>query len=387
LNYNEEHNELFDLYLQGKLQGADLAAFESRLSADKAFAEAFQVHRILVEGIRDHGRQELKNYLKEHGKVHLAGKSARPFNMRYAAAAAIVLVAGIYAAVHFYISPSTAPEIAVSTHKEKALSTDSNGAYSVPEHLQEHLAENSPPPPALKEEAINQPSAFQAPEVVETEIIDRDEIGLPPVADVVESDLVKREDNLTVLSEKRLQDSTMTVPVLFVFLDEQQSDKEESKTRPLSEISVKKATTESYEPQRNRAKGKSAKLPRNYDNNASNSNNSGNDTYKAVADSVQVTGNAPAANGAYVKANKDLSNRKIQVEFWQSPVHFRGYKYTANNIILYSVQPASARIFIVNGKTYLRTEGIVYLLESCADGCEFKPETNKQIIDFILQQP
>ena len=57
--------DIFDAYLNGKLNSADKAGFENQLRTDTVFANAFNEHKVLVESlIATANRAELKKQLK-----------------------------------------------------------------------------------------------------------------------------------------------------------------------------------------------------------------------------------------------------------------------------------------------------------------------------------
>jgi hypothetical protein len=72
----EEHNkniDLFDDYLSGKMSDAEKNAFELRLKQDPELKAAFELHQVLVDGIKEAGRAEVKKLLKKEGAVKYFG--------------------------------------------------------------------------------------------------------------------------------------------------------------------------------------------------------------------------------------------------------------------------------------------------------------------------
>ena len=64
--------DLFDNYLEGKLNAQELAAFELRLSSDPVFEKAFEEHKTLVSVLNaSNERQVLKNKLNYNLNVLL----------------------------------------------------------------------------------------------------------------------------------------------------------------------------------------------------------------------------------------------------------------------------------------------------------------------------
>lgn len=67
------------------------------------------------------------------------------------------------------------------------------------------------------------------------------------------------------------------------------------------------------------------------------------------------------------------SNRKpyMQIEFWKSPLNYKGYKLSKYNVILYGLTDTqNLKIFTLNGILYMRNASAVYKLDYNAD---FKP--------------
>src|SRR5574343_327410 len=69
--------DLFDSYLEGKMNASEKAAFEARLENDSLFSRAFEEHKTLI-GILNasNERQVLKNKLKHIHSVEF-GKEAK----------------------------------------------------------------------------------------------------------------------------------------------------------------------------------------------------------------------------------------------------------------------------------------------------------------------
>ena len=78
---------------------------------------------------------------------------------------------------------------------------------------------------------------------------------------------------------------------------------------------------------------------------------------KPAADSLQ-----PAASG-----------KPLHVEFWESPVHYKGYKINGNNLILFGINPSDSLRFErhPNG-VWMYHAGEIYLLEPSSEFSDFK---------------
>lgn len=88
----------------------------------------------------------------------------------------------------------------------------------------------------------------------------------------------------------------------------------------------------------------------------------------------KVTEQKPAAGKA-----EAVTNRPLHVEFWESPVNFKGYKMNGNNLILYGISPDDSLRFERRQDgvwMYHFNENAVYLLEPTSEDKPFKRINN-----------
>lgn len=394
MSTHEEHIELFDRYLKGQLAGPEKESFELRLAGDQAFADSFRVHKILALGIRDHGRQELKAYLKEHGKKpDVVGFNPRMRRLSLAMAASVILLIGVFVAVNYYVtSPKTAdlaiqkekrspveqvPEIRQdTTANTKFLESDQSGLDKFEEKNQEQsyaMAEEPalPPPAAENEERFKNMDVSAAPSYHYS----------PPQANGASS--IDFND-VVVTTEKKLRDTLMTAELLFDEVALGKYQKYESKAADVQVASVEKASKKAKQ-----YKSPSESIPSNRVN--ANNNVTQTDQINAL-DTVKLTDtNTDDKKNADKEIlplyNNKQSKRSLNVEFWQSPLNFKGYKYIGNTLYLYGTDQSDIKLYIYKDKTYMRNNGQVYLLEPCENGCPFKAAEDKTITEFILKQP
>ena len=134
-------------------------------------------------------------------------------------------------------------------------------------------------------------------------------------------------------------------------------------------------SSNSYGTVKTTAKSKSAQFPAA----ASNSNQA-----KALEDTKKF---ADTSSGKKAKLSKPVATKtKYTVEYWTSPVNFKGYRLTNTTLQLYGLNSYTCRLFTVNGNLYLRNQGKVYVLSPCVDACAYKLEVDPDIIQFILNQ-
>lgn len=341
MTYNESNTELFDQYLKRRLSEADLLAFEKRLKDDAEFASAFAFHQLMVEGVKDHARAELKQFLSESAAAPAAkGKVIKFRNMQWAAAAAVVLILGVYGIIQLYVEPKKDQNIAVM-----------EDVVANPEPPTKDSVFPSAPPLAQDSVMTQVPLASNSEILVLPEDISSE--GMAPVEESSSKSLKEADaevslddaesNNYKVIPEKIIKDTSFTVYNI-----------------PL--------------------------LASNYDNNNYKSK-------KALASKLpQNANNAPATAAdkeelAKSKKKSAPSGIKLQVEFWQSPVNFKVYKYWGYTIQWYGADQKTARLFAINNDIYLRDKGVVYLLQINTDATPYKVESDEEIVQLILSQP
>ncbi|MBL7811650.1 MAG: hypothetical protein JNL57_05460 [Bacteroidetes bacterium] len=86
----DPENDLIDKYLRGELHGRELDAFLRNLDHDPLLKRDVEFRRLLVNGINDFGKVQLKNYLRQHTRQKQAMRIG--FKTWYYAAAAVALV-------------------------------------------------------------------------------------------------------------------------------------------------------------------------------------------------------------------------------------------------------------------------------------------------------
>lgn len=374
MNYIEEHSELFDSYLSGNLSGTELSAFEKRLADEKAFAEAFNVHRILVEGIRDHGRRDMKAFLAENARVDIPKGGFGAKKILYAAAAVFTLFAGLYAVMNFY-SANKPENMAQVKEASQEQSLDSV-SLQVPPALAEALSKSETKGMELQSERMEE--EINAPPVA---MEDMSPAAKADAGDVFTGygtvELSTTEDKeIKVATDRKLRDTMISIPVLFAMLDNEDKMVKTVESASSNKISNRAYTSKS-------SKKESIILPQNNMSNQAgginyDNNNSRQDT---------VTYKALDKDGKFKsKADIDPSRRSYNIEYWVSPINFRGYKFSGNTIQLYGIGSSIAKIYHVNNKVYLKIDGIVYTIEPCTEGCPFKTETDNSITEFIINQ-
>lgn len=83
--------DLFDRYLRGELDQKELNIFLERLESDEVLKKEFEIYQYLVEGIREHEKQELKAFMAQKKKAEVKYIGS-PWSKTFTYASAAVLI-------------------------------------------------------------------------------------------------------------------------------------------------------------------------------------------------------------------------------------------------------------------------------------------------------
>ncbi|MDI1234286.1 MAG: hypothetical protein PSX81_08395 [bacterium] len=348
MNTHDHHTDQFDLYLNNRLEAGERAKFEGKLLNDEVFNKAFTEHKILVLGINDFGKQALKNYIKEQTKDGVNGTQLKVMRAFYAVAASLVLVIGLVFVYRQFGNASSQKAMEIAAEPE-AITVPADTLVQPNTTFMEMEA-------VKKEESVEMDRvAVQDENAVMQEMQIQDDATL---ADLKASESAGENapstslDNYKIVSEMKLRD-TVLLALYVVNL----SDELANKDNVNSEKKLSKA-----------------KIPSTYNNNNYNNKPAVNEK----ADSV-----------VRKKLKVDVvKTDKYNIEYWQSPINFKGYKLVGYTLQLYGLgaNQSKLKLYKVDYQLYLRLNGIVYALRSCVDGCAFVQEQDDVIRELILEQ-
>lgn len=345
MNISKEHIDWFDQYQSGTLSEQERLDFELQLKNNSDLKKEFDFYSLFVEGIQIHARQELKSLLKEKGKVMYFGENIWSKTMKYASVAVFLIFGGLYAFIHFYLEPKQKTELAIEPKKEIQSPIDEQKSISEPNIINEKdLAIKTPSieiaPLEKAEEALKE--TMQESE----EAFADDELSKELMSKA--KDANEEKDNYQIAVEKKLKD-TLVDAQLIAQVDF--SKKYENKLSP---------------------KKKSIILPQN--SNIPQNNN------QILFDSMEVKNKKTVS-----KARKNNSTNSYRVEFWQSPINFKGYKMVNNTIQLYGLNVnQSFELKNYNNQLYFIQNNKVYKINQCIDACAFQFEVDEEIIDLLM---
>ncbi|HEY1045702.1 MAG TPA: hypothetical protein VGF79_04640 [Bacteroidia bacterium] len=357
-----KHTEEFDLYLKNKLSVEDKAAFENKLANDSELAQEFEFYQLMVEGIKESERRALKAHIQANKGNMFWGQNIWPKKMTYAAAAVIALFVGLYVVIK---QQDLTPEKSVAITEKQApienqpwtteLGTDTSKTAS-PKDIAANKQSSS-------EVEFEHPALEELPVNIEMEDVNG-LIESPVAAAETYNDYDGIKDQETVLSEIKLQDTTFLLAHLI-------------KPEIVSDLMLSNQveTTRAY---------KYKHLPKNENNQAPASK-------EAKKQSKYYSDTNVRTDATVFTKNKSGSTEKtatqMNVEFWKSPVNFRGFSYDNKVLKLYGVDQNAIRYYFVNNKIYLRMDGTVYEVKFCPESCPFISINDNEMMIYILNLP
>ncbi|MEZ4805079.1 MAG: hypothetical protein R2852_06250 [Bacteroidia bacterium] len=369
-----KHIELFDKYLQDLMTPEERLDFEKQLATDKAMASDFEIHKILLEGIKESGRQELKTYLKTNGTVLFWGNNVWPKSMRFAAAAVFIIMAGLYIVIKSYVKTPENREIAVeqTERKDPTTTLDTLVFDKLSKEDAKDHTEVVPSPPAIE---APEPDQLQIEESMDEAPIQlENEYNYSDVVELKNSEAEEDMDFVEVLSEKKLKDTLVKAPILLAMLTQIEATRTQTvQNKPASAGST--STDGLY-------KKKAKQLPSNVSNQVQSN--------KLELDAAWMDTATSLKGNAEIKKVEDKTKLETSktyiVEFWSSPINFKGYTLVNNYLKLYGLDSKQSNWYVYENNLYIREKNNVYLLKPCQESCPFKMVTDTAIKNYILQQ-
>lgn len=332
----ERHTELFDKYVLGTLTKAEEAELHALIENDSKLKLEFESHKLLVEGIKLARKEELKDYLKEHGKVeyfeNIWGQKWRK--------ASVVIVA-VFLAAFFtveYIKKQPVNQNPVA-QKEK---NQEKEEFSTQKELEEKPLREEPPKQLKTKEEVSEEedlANFDFEEQGQTNFRDTlqkeaEELIQPKMESSSKDPMEK------IAQERKLLDTTL---VAFIAVVEPTIGKDDVVVRMSESSTQKKAEV----------KKKS----------------------KSTADESIET-DVLKEEGLKERAKKSV---KIPIELWQSPIHFKGYQYQ-EKLKLYGVSIDKIKLISLNNTLYIKIGEQYSALQKSTEYLPFKFITNPSII-------
>ncbi|MBA3900662.1 MAG: hypothetical protein H0X62_10715 [Bacteroidetes bacterium] len=75
----------------------------------------------------------------------------------------------------------------------------------------------------------------------------------------------------------------------------------------------------------------------------------------------------------------------VTVEFWKSPINYRGYKMSRNKLIVFGLQETgNAKLFLINDLLYLKNFDKVYKIQKSTDFRSLEVTTEPEILNSLI---
>lgn len=362
MTFKEEHIDLFDRYLRNQLEPAEIADFNKRLQEDPEFSKAFHQYQLLTEGVREFGRSQLKNFLKENAHTLQVTKPIQPRRI-FLVAASIVLIIGVLAIIKLSVKPLQENNLAIQNAPEESVSSSE---VSPPEITAPNKSEPEKAPAFKEMTAVEKEMALDDAPPPRSEMLAKD-IG---TLDISENTQVYRAEDIDykVLSDTKIKDTILTPVLLSLNVDNfsnieidmnTNADAKKQSSLPYNVYSGSNAPAPKAATTKNRSKSKEANQSASADTA----------TEKKLSKSVKV----PVPN-----------TTNINVQYWKSPINFTGYTYMNNTVQIFGFEPGSCTLYTINNQLYLRHLNQVYVINTCEKSCPMKLATDSEIIKLIL---
>jgi len=305
MNVNEETYQLINDYFDGKLKGIHLDKFKNDLKNDKDFAFQVQIQKEIIDGIKLHRKNELKQILSDSSKtVYIRNEWGRKWT--YASVAVVLFFMSLFVVVKYFLPNNfhSASEISDESSKTNQTSDvlvdNDEGLYNYDESTTQ------------KENELSLASENTPSEIDELDTLLSDAMALEPPSRM-DSNIPESDPN-EILKERLI--STTTYPIS-VFMEESAIRKESSSE---SNGGTQKSST------------KKGNLEEDQE-----------DDYQQEAKFV---------------------SKSIQVQFWESPLNFIGYSYQKHKgLSLYGITRSENITFKeLDNRLYLILNAKVYSL-------------------------
>jgi hypothetical protein len=284
-----DRTDIIDLYLKGLLQGEELDKFLLEMKEDENLAEDIEIKRQIIQALQEVRHEELKNYIARNTKDNVLIRLPGP-KWAYGVAASILLLAAAFVLFQDQIPENVNP-IAIFQPKEKIEADTSFDESS------EVIVDKEP----IKEPIV-------LPLIVE-EIEDSNSIVFD---DVLMNDFDDKEENVEVRQDKIVRTQTTYTIVHANRMNLIDSSSNIEKTTSAAPNSVK-----------NESDGISEK------------------DKKVKNTEIKAPATAETKDQDLSEFKKE-KNQKIQIEFWQSIVSYKGYKWNGKTLRLYGIDSTSS---------------------------------------------
>jgi hypothetical protein len=318
-------HELIDQYLMGELIGQELDKFKIRLKDDPAFLLQVQLQKAIINSVEIERKAQLKALL-------IKGKSKKkrfiiPLGNRSLAVAASILSLLAFGLIIKTMLPNGFNDMAENKTQEpepELVEDSSPIKQEIKDKNAEGVIDN-----ASDSTIIETPPVIALVETFDDEAITESDVLLDSDVDMAE--LKKDEDEIDAKDLKAKRDSMLGSSSVTLWVVDYKA------ITPVADKQVVTTTENKSGGILNRRKNKSKEV---------------DDTEETVKNASEPT----------IVKNIGAT---VRVEFWESIVKFKGYKFNGSTLLLFDTPvntPVALQVY--GGKTYLNKNGVHYLLVS-----------------------
>jgi len=343
---DEKTYHLINDYLNGNLHGTALDIFKSRLNSEKGLRIAVSEQKAIIEAINEVREQELRDILKSDTPKTKVIAIGPYLKMAGLAAAAIAILVVVFFSIRPYITDTADTNMAQESkakpkqdlEKPEPITVDSNLiadnaaietttidtqtiAFIEPIPILEKMLELEP-----EEDAIEYSDVLEENDIFEPEL----ENAMAPKKSTTTSTSTSEDLDEVVKSDQLLTSQRFVVTTISPNFKQKQIDVVQD--------------------------GDAESSPR--DDKISKS--------KEDADAPEAEEEAEEEEEEEEEEEDKVAykSKSISVEYWNSVVNYKGYKYTGQKVQLYGIdQNATLRFKELDNRLYVQVKGTQYFLE------------------------
>ena len=340
MNEEKKYHWIND-YLKGNLQGIALDEFKQRLKEDPAFAEEVKLQKEIASAISSVREEELRAILKQQAEVkYFSNMWGNKWT--YASAAILALFVSLFFIMKNYV-PDTANERVTIEEASDEQGRDL-GMVDTTEVDTQTLATNQQPAP-------------------------------PPQLEIVEDDLAEEEEMDDEIAE--VLDESEHIVAHDLDMDD-----------TIEFAGRTDANGYSYTPtedvKRDELVGTKAFVVLIYDQKTIETRINENATKDTLRKVESYDDSYTSKKPASAESEVQQSQRTIVVEFWKSPINYKGYRYESGKLKIYGVaQTANITFKELDNRLYVNIDGTYYFIEQNGKDRKFVQVTNEKLLNIL----
>lgn len=336
MNTEESYIERVENYVLQRMTEEEALQFEKDLLQDQELKKYYEELLPAIRVAQFHRANELKEFIRKNAKKPVK-YTFWPVVITYSAAASLIffVIAWVWIDLH-----QPAHESALARTREKILHPwgNKNEDIGSSQAIKDSISSISEIPPKAnnqeslsKEEESEIIAGEQPPAIMEDQSGD----GISEMANSDEN--ISETDDLKVKSDEKILDTVFVAMTIFDRTMDTVSGISTSELRLAA-----KSKTSSKKPAVTEA-----------------------DTYKNIP-------------------NPSVSNKNIYVEFWKSPINYRGYRFNGRNLIIFGFTSSQGLQFkYYNNDVYMLVNKQVYRMENNDRFNSYYPEEDAKLLKLF----